>query len=512
MRAVRRIAVVLAAVAFALGGVLLGMRVAGYRSYTTDLGVIQMEVDPHLSGEVDAYIPIADWGLRADAFTAPLRLRAEARSVDRRAVLRTAGGDSEAIERSREQIDDAAAWAFLREGLFALGGAALAGLLAALIVAVVRRPTRKVLAMVAGSVFGIGFALVGSSIVLARGTFDPDAFAHPRFYAHGAELLQLLDAAANSDEQAKQYQDKVEGTLIRLSELLAASGAGGERLGPVDTGQGALLASDLHGNPLVIRPLEQLAPRKAPVFFAGDFAHQGSEAEARLVAPRLQKLGSRVVAISGNHDSTALMRRLAHVGVTVLTTEGQLDREGHPTGQRVIDVAGLRVAGYSDPLEWRGSTPDEPERVFSFSELPDGEARLRQAQDALVRWFDELPEKPGVLMVHQNSLAQHLATTLAARREYRPLVILTGHDHRQHVDRHGEVVVVDAGSAGAGGLLGIGDELVSVGELHFVPDSQELRAVDLIEVDPFEGGAQAQRVIVEGNACDAGQASCQLSP
>jgi predicted phosphodiesterase len=511
MQKLRPLALILVGLALAVGGVLLGMRVAGDHVYDTDFGHVRMEVEPAFSGEVDAYIPIADWGLRADAFTAPVALRAEARSVNRRAALRAAGGDPEAIERTREQLDDVAAAALLREGAFALGGALAAALLVALVAAAGHRP-RRVMLGAAGAVFAAGAVLVVVSIVLVRGTFDAEAFERPRFYAHGAELIQLLDAAAHSDEQAERYQNKVEGTLIRLSDLLATSGAGREAFDLSEPGRRALLASDLHGNGLVVRPLERLARPARPIFFVGDFGHQGSEGEVRALAPRLRRLGSRVVAVSGNHDSTALMRRLAGVGVTVLTSEGRVSADGSVGGPPVISVAGLQTAGYSDPLEWRGATPDIPERIFSFTELPDGDARLEAAKADLVRWFDGLPERPDVVLVHQNSLAQHLAATLAQRPGHPSLVVLTGHDHLQHVDRHGNVVVVDAGSVGAGGVLGIGDERVALGDLHFDTDSSALRSVDLIDVDPFEGGAQAQRVVVEGNACDEGATSCELSP
>ena len=36
-----------------------------------------------------------------------------------------------------------------------------------------------------------------------------------------------------------------------------------------------------------------------------------NETEARLITSRLRRLGPRVVAVSGNHDSTDLMRRMA---------------------------------------------------------------------------------------------------------------------------------------------------------------------------------------------------------
>jgi predicted phosphodiesterase len=498
--------------ALALAGVLLGMRLAGSQTYTTELGEVRLEVEPSWPGEIDAYIPIADWGLRAEAFSAPIRLRAEARSVDRQAVLRAASGDERSLDRASDQLDDAAASSLLREALFAAGGVALVAIAAAFVLAALRRPRRRVLAALAGSIFGVGVLVIVASVWLTRTTFDPDAFERPRFYAHGAELLQLLDAAAHSDERADRYRDKVTGTLVRLSDLLASSGVGRERGAVIEGGRRALLASDLHANTLVLDALEELAAPGSPVFFVGDFAHNGSDGEVRVVAPRLGELGSRVVAVSGNHDSTALMQRLAHEGVTVLTTNGLMRPDGSTDGKRVIEVLGLKVAGFSDPLEWDGKRADDPERIFGFSELPDGDEARAQAEEDLVAWYDSLPERPDVVLVHQNGLAQHLAETVAARPSHDPFTILTGHDHKQHVDRHGDIVVIDAGSAGAGGVLGIGDENVAVGDLHFASAAPSVQAVDLIEVDPFTGGAQAQRVIVDGNECEDDEESCQLSP
>jgi predicted phosphodiesterase len=304
----------------------------------------------------------------------------------------------------------------------------------------------------------------------------------------------------------------VQATLIRLSSLLADTDLGAGGFADVEGGRRALLASDLHGNALVVDALERLAERDRPIFFVGDFGHQGSEAEVKLVAPQLRRLGSRVIAVSGNHDSSALMERLADAGVTVLTSSGRLTPTGAIEGSPVIEVAGMRVAGWSDPLEWHGDKADDPERIFSFSEFPDGDRRRREAESTLVAWFDGLTQRPDIVLVHQQGLAQHLAATLAARPGHKPLVILTGHDHKQHVDRHGRVVVVDAGSVGAGGVLGIGDERVGLGDLHFASDSPTLAAVDLIEAEPFTGGAQAQRVIVEGNECPKDEVRCELSP
>jgi hypothetical protein len=106
LRAARRAGIVLGVLAVALAGVLLGMRLAGSQTYQVGLGEVRLEVEPRLSGEVDAYIPIADWGIRADAFTAPLRLRGEVRSVNRRAVLSAAGGDADVIDRAERELDE----------------------------------------------------------------------------------------------------------------------------------------------------------------------------------------------------------------------------------------------------------------------------------------------------------------------------------------------------------------------------------------------------------------------
>jgi hypothetical protein len=206
------------------------------------------------------------------------------------------------------------------------------------------------------------------------------------------------------------------------------------------------------------------------------------------------------------------MRALARDGMTVLTSDGRLRRDGTAdAARRVIDVAGMRVAGFSDPLEWKGRDPADPKRKLGFAQMADGDQRRKDAEASLVAWFDGLPERPDLVLVHQNGLAQELARTLNARGEQTPLVILTGHDHKQHVDRHGEIVVADAGSAGAGGLLGVADERVGVGELHFPGAGSSLQSVDLIEVDPIGGGATAERVVVEGRRCEDEADECRLS-
>jgi hypothetical protein len=203
------------------------------------------------------------------------------------------------------------------------------------------------------------------------------------------------------------------------------------------------------------------------------------------------------------------MRRLAAAGAVVLTERGRLRASGRTDGRPVQRVAGLLVAGYADPLEWRGSDPDDPGRVFSFSERPDGDRDYSRVQDQLLRWFQELPRRPDVVLVHQNGLAQGLAGALNASGENRPLLILTGHDHQQHIDRYGEILVVDSGTVGAGGAFGLGAESVGVAHLHFPEGQTRPRAVDLVQVEPLSGAASAERIVpASRESCERERVHC----
>lgn len=192
--------------------------------------------------------------------------------------------------------------------------------------------------------------------------------------------------------------------------------------------------------------------------------------------PRIERLGSPVIAVSGNHDSSLFMRRLAAAGVIVLTERGRLGRDGRPNGAPVTEIAGFKIAGMSDPLEWRGARPDDPGRVYSFAERPDGDREYADAEQRVADWFDGLPEWPDIVVIHQNGLAQSLARHVSERPDSRPLVILTGHDHKQHLDLYeGGVVAVDAGTVGAGGLLAAGSEYLGLAEAHFREGPPTLR-------------------------------------
>jgi hypothetical protein len=198
--------------------------------------------------------------------------------------------------------------------------------------------------------------------------------------------------------------------------------------------------------------------------------------------------------------------------VIALTDVGRLKANGRTDGQPVQRIDGLRIAGYPDPLESTGPDPTSPHRIFSFAQLPDGSHRYAQAQAALVTWFEQLRPRPQVVLVHENGLAQSLARAIAAKGDHRALLILTGHDHKQHIDRYGNVLVVDAGTVGAGGVFGIGQEQVGMAELDLPVGHALPPAVDLIQVQPFTGAATAERLVPSSQAfCTRQYVICHTS-
>ncbi len=477
--------------ALALVGMVLGLRLAGKTTHRTALGTISVSISPSLKGRVDAFVPIADWGARAHAFHAPVTVHVEPRAVNRRSVVSAAGGNGTVLAVAERDARKAARASLLRAYRWAIGGALLMGLLLA--AALVGRPSvpRGHLFVMAATP-PLCAILIGGVILLRIATsFDSSAFDHPRFYARGAELEQLLNVANNAQREGAGYTSQVQRALGGFAALVAAGGRFTREAPPTHQ---MVLASDLHDN---LPALDAVGRefRGEPIFFPGDFGQTGSAEESRLLVRSFAKLGAPVVATSGNHDSVLLMHRLTQAGVTVLTSTGRLLPNGRTDGKPVQKLFGMKVAGYEDPFESHSDDPGDPKRIFSFAQLPDGDLAFQTAGEELVAWFEKLPQKPDVVLVHESGLAQTLARTLHADGYSDPLIVLTGHDHKQHVDKYGSIVVADGGTVGAGGLFGISKTAVGFAYLN-VSSPGVLDSVDLVQAEPFTGAAQADRVVL----------------
>ena len=346
---------ILAATALTAAAMVAGWRIAGPVESDTELGRVAFEVGADRFGEVDAYVPIADWGIRANAFDSPFELKLEIRSLDRPGALGAAGGDREAVDNTRSDLERAAKKAVVRGFAFGLGAVLLVALVLWLL-----RSRWKLLGLAAAWVAAAGVIGTAVSLALAVVTFDAKAFASPSYYGRGPELAQLLQFFERQQSNDR-YSATFDNALANFSAYLADSPRVGE-----GADRAILVGSDLHSNLPIISSLTNFVGPE-PFILAGDFGVTGSAEEAAATSPRIAGLTDEVVAVSGNHDSSLLMEDLAAEGVIVVGTDGVLDADGLWQDE-LAEVEGLTVAGFSDPLEWMGDDPATAERIYSFPE------------------------------------------------------------------------------------------------------------------------------------------------
>src|SRR5207237_8568494 len=112
---------------------------------------------------------------------------------------------------------------------------------------------------------------------------------------------------------------------------------------PAPANRYAILSTNLHDNLHALEAVQAQFGRE-PIFFPADFGQNGSATEAHVIVPRFEQLKQPVIAVSGNHDSSLLMRRLAAGGMIVLTDKGRLNGAGRTDGKPVQNILGIRVA------------------------------------------------------------------------------------------------------------------------------------------------------------------------
>jgi predicted phosphodiesterase len=476
-------ACVLLCVVLALAGSVVALRAAAPESRAVTLGTVDVRVVPARSGEVDVYVPVVDWGVRAEPYTAPVAVELEFRSLDRTAALaalRTGGSANASLEGLEGELRDAVSDGLRRAAAFALLGGLVGGAIGGAVIAGFTRRRWLLLGPAAGlAVTFAAVVLVGVGV----SRFDYGALREPTFYAHGEELPRLLEFSERVLAAGEGYDDSYGEAVEGLTQLIAVAGERAEEPAPID--RSILVASDLHSNSLVLPALQGFTGEK-PVFLVGDLTQRGTRYETGIV-PGVARLGSPVVAVSGNHDSRSLMLAAARSGVVVLTRSGRLLADGTTDGEPVVELAGLSVAGWDDPGESATGRLDG-----HLLELK--EKAFLDAQAQFLDWFESLPERPDVVLVHQHSLAHGLLDLLAVQGG-EPVLVLTGHDHRQHVESEGAHVLVDGGSVGAGGAFGVGEEPSGFALVH-LDGEDRARAVDLVEVEPETGSASAHRVVI----------------
>jgi predicted phosphodiesterase len=462
VRTVRSVAAVALVVIAVLGGGLLALATF---SAERDLSVgrIELSVQPFHAGALDLYVPLVDWGARFSAVRLPARLSIDVRTVDREAAQRVAAGQLPDVEAVRLALVFACALA--------------AGLVVALAVRGHGAPRLRWLFAAAS-----GTALAGC-LALALLLPPRGEIADPEYYANGPDIPIALRTIEEAQGSAKAISEELNEQLVGLARLVSSSSrrrlAGGRH--------SVVVASDLHNNLLALPALDR-AVGSRPLFFAGDLTSSGSPFEFNLVK-RVVRIGHPFVFVSGNHDSDALVRRMARAGGIVLTERGRLRADGS-YGPVIVRVRGLRVAGYSDPFERRAS-----EHFRGTNEpTPDAEQR-----EAFRDWLRPLLGHVDIVMVHEPQLAQDAAAELRRIPPRRPLVLLTGHTHVSSFRSSPSFVELNGGTVGGGGTGNLEKSqpfglavLLYTREGGFEPSS-----ADLVEIDTHRGSAKAERFRIE---------------
>jgi predicted phosphodiesterase len=377
------------------------------------------------------------------------------------------------LARIRRDATDAIA-SYLRILVGVVVGSALGfGLLVALALRGIGLPLRAGALSALASALALGVAI----IVLLPPRGDLGA---PEYYAHGPDIPRALRAVESAEASVGALGDELDSQLVGLARLVVAPGQRATLGGrPQIT-----VASDLHNYLLAVPALRRVA-RGTPLFFVGDLTDRGSPLESQLTSGVL-RAGTRLVFVTGNHDSDSAAQELADDGAIVLTEHGRLLRGGR-YGPMVVRVAGLRVAGYGDPFRRRRARGYVQEGALPVPSAAE--------QNLFADWLAGLEDEVDVVMVHEPALAAKGIEALRRDPPSHPIVVLVGHTHHADIAMNRVVTVLNGGTVGAGGTgnLGEGSKIGLARLIYSTGGGFAPLAADLVEIDPGNGSATAKR-------------------
>jgi hypothetical protein len=477
-RRLRQVLAVAGVVTATLGGAL-----AAFSAYAAErdvsVGTVRLSIEPFDEGALDLYAPVVDWGVRFPVVRMPARVKVDIRSVDRQAVARVAEGGSVDVRELRTDARDAIA-SYLRELIlivFAVGF--VLGSLAAFALrsrTAVRWPWLVLTALV--TAIAVAVALV--VLLPPRGELTD-----PEYYAHGSDIPRALEAIEAATRSPEVLSEELDAQLIGLARLVVSPSGR-----PAPGGLPRLVvASDLHNNVLALPTLERAAG-EGPLLFAGDLTDQGRPFEIELVR-RVVAAGRPFLFVTGNHDSDTLVRRLADEGAIVLSERGQVLPDGG-FGPVVFRFGGLRVAGYSDP---------NPRLRANDYRGPPGPAPTVAEKREFADWLRGLRGDVDVVMAHAPALLETALVELREDPPKAPLTFVVGHTHAPSAETVAPgVVVVNGGTAGGGGSGNLTEgQPIGLAVLTYQNDPAFAPvAADLVEVDPGDGAARAERIPLRG--------------
>ena len=196
------------------------------------------------------------------------------------------------------------------------------------------------------------------------------------------------------------------------------------------------------------------------------------------------------MVVGGNHDSDTLLKALAADGAVVLTQFGRLRADGSH-GPKVVNVGGLRMAGFTDPFLRRADQKyDDKFRV----------GLTNAAEEEFRRWFETIESRVDAVVVHEPAVAASVLSELRRNPPDHPIMIIDAHTHRLYLQADPGVLEVNSGTIGAGGTGNLADERsdlsLAIVTYRLQPNALPL-AVDQVTIDPGTGDTTARRVRVD---------------
>ncbi len=400
-------------------------------------GVVDISVRPSWGGRTTLSFPPLG-RVSAHTHDGPVRLTAELREIDVQPVIRSGGRlDTETLSSSvRKDLGGAVTSAAIR--IVVVG--AVVGALAVTIL-----PRRRLRRIVGGGLVGA----LSISVLMATAIpgFDPSRFEEPTYegsLAMGGSLLNSLTTGKSSGVSAR-----VDVLAEKLANLYSASIT--NRIAGSEGDVAILHVSDLHLNPIGVELTRQMAESFGvdAIIDTGDTTSFGLPFEQPF-SELFDDFDVPYYFVAGNHDSLENRAAIGQArGVTAI------DR-------RVIDVEGVRILGFDDPVITTTRTVPREERD-----------RIREAAEPeLVRLVEE--EQPDVVATHNPAMASAVAGKV-------PLVI-AGHLHRSVLSAEDGTLVSVVGSTGATGL----GSLTVEAEQTYVAQVLRFRGGDLVAVDAIE--------------------------
>ena len=295
-------------------------------------------------------------------------------------------------------------------------------------------------------------------LVWTWASFDPVGVPQARFDGPVEQAPGLLADVSRIVDGYGQLTGRLEAVAGRMASLYSALGT--EEVVRSDGETVLLHVSDLHLNPVGVELAAELSEAFAvdAVIDTGDLTSLGTVPESGFVAA-LARVPVPYVLVPGNHDGGVDLAA-GPLGVpdnvrVLASTDGE-----------VLDVAGLRIAGFADPTsESRGQSALE-------------QTRLLAAQRAGIDAF--LDTEEGIDLV-----AVHNPLQLTVVRGRAP-VGLAGHVHEFALGELAGTDVAVSGSTGAGGIGGLAQGDPYRAQLLRFVDGR-LVAVDQIDAEGLDG-------------------------